>query len=103
MTLIQFLLGKLAEECGEVGQIAIKAQHFGPDEVYSIQDLTNAERTHHELDDIVAIVEMLNEIGFGYTSDPERIEAKKQKVIHYLEYSVGLGMVEAKALDQYRN
>lgn len=103
MNLQQHLLGKLAEEGAEVGQIALKTQQFGffercPDQIY-----TNAERTHQEIDDLMAIVEMLNDLGFGYEPSRNRIEAKKEKVIKYLRYSVGLGLVDHKALDVYDN
>lgn len=103
MNLQQHLLGKLAEEGAEVGQIALKTQQFGFDESCPGQPYTNTERTHQELDDLMAMVEMLNDVGFGYEPSRERIEAKKEKVVHYLKYSVELGMVDHKALDEYSN
>lgn len=103
MNLQQHLLTKLAEECTEVGQIALKTQQFGFDESRQGQPYTNAERTHQEIDDLMAIVEMLNDVGFGYEPSRERIEAKKNKVVHFLKYSVELGMVDRRALDEYDN
>lgn len=94
MNIYQYLLTKLAEEGTEVAQISLKTQQFGKDEVCPDQPFTNTERTHQELDDLLAAVEMLNEeCGFGYTPSRERIEAKKTKVKKYLGYSQELGMV----------
>ncbi len=103
MNLQQHLLGKLAEEGTEVGQIALKTQQFGFDEKCPGQPFTNAERTHQEIDDLMAIVEMLNDQGLGYKPSRERIEAKKEKVVNFLIYSVELGMVDHKSLDEYLN
>ena len=74
----QYLLGKLAEECAEVGQRALKTAQFGMDEVQPGQALDNAERLHAELDDLMAIVELLNvHHGLNYTPNAARIAAKK--------------------------
>jgi|AntRauTorcE11897_2_1112592.scaffolds.fasta_scaffold26421_4 hypothetical protein len=100
MTLTQYLLGKLAEEGSEVAQIALKTQQFGLSEMCPGQPFDNAERSHQELDDVAAIVEMLNDQGFGYQPDRDRIETKKAEVAHYLRYSVDLGAVEPAALKE---
>ncbi len=97
MTLEQYLLSKLSEECNEVGQMAMKCQHFGINEVYDIQDLTNAQRTHIEIDDMAAVIELLNELGFGYKSCPERKQKKKEKVMKYLKYCIEEGHVDPDA------
>lgn len=101
MNLEQYLLAKLAEESAEIAKIALKAQQFGFYETKSGQLYTNTERTHQELDDLMAIVEMLNDLGFNYEPNQERIEAKKKKVIRYLRYSVDLKMVDSLALAEY--
>ena len=67
MNHLQHYLTKLAEECSEVAQIALKTQQFGPGEVMPGQPLNNFERCHLELDDLWAMVEELNE-KFGYES-----------------------------------
>lgn len=90
----QYLLSKLAEEAAEVAQIVLKTQQFGASEVYPQQDLTNAERIHLELDDLYAVVEMLNkEYSFGYSPSRKRIETKKKKVNYYCEFAKSLGEV----------
>lgn len=98
MNHLQYYLTKLAEEGSEIAQIALKTSQFGPDEVMPSQPLNNFERCHLELDDLNAIVEELNEkFGFSYAPNRERMEAKKEKVRKYLEFSIHLGMVEGKA------
>lgn len=95
MNRLQLLLTKLSEESSEVSQIALKTQQFGLYESCPGQLFTNAERTHQEIDDLMAIIEMLNdEFGFAYTSSRERIEAKKAKVNKFAAYSIELGLVE---------
>lgn len=95
MNQLQHLLTKLAEEGSEVAQIALKTAQFGPNEVMPGQPLDNFQRCHQELDDLMAMVEMLNDqYGFGYKPSRERMDAKKEKVRKYLGYSIHLGLVE---------
>jgi len=90
----QYYLGKLAEEGIEVAHIALKTQQFGASETMPGQPFTNFERTHQELDDLMAMIEELNDkFGFGYTPNRERIDAKKAKVRKFLNYSISLGKV----------
>lgn len=91
----QYLLLKLSEECNEVGQMASKNMHFGTEETQTGGVQTNRERLHAEINDLLAIVELLNEEeGFDFTPDPVSIALKKEKVKFYREYSQSLGLVE---------
>lgn len=95
MNQLQFYLTKLAEECSEVAQIALKTQQFGPFESMPGQPHTNFERCHQELDDLYAVIEVLNsKFDFEYRPDRTRIDAKKEKIIKFLAYSISLGLVE---------
>ena len=97
MTKLQFLLLKLAEEAGEIVQIAAKTSQFGMLEKYPEQPFTNAERCHQEINDLLAIIDMLNdEFNFGFVGDVYAMEMKKKKASKYLSYSVRLGMVDPK-------
>lgn len=92
MNRLQLLLGKLAEECAEVAKASLKAQHFGLDDVYN--GSSNAFSIRAELDDLAAIVEMLNdEFSLEYTPNAENILKKKIKVNHFAEYSKAKGFV----------
>jgi len=94
----QYLLCVAGEEANEVGQMACKNQRFGLHEVFPGQPLTNAQRMHLEIDDLMALVEMLNEeYGFGYAPNRQHIEAKKAKVNRYGDYSASLGLVTHNA------
>lgn len=97
MTRIQYLLSKLAEEANEVAQIALKTQQFGANEVQPGQQYTNKQRTHLELDDLLAIINMLNEeCGFDFDPSQEHVDTKKEKVNHYCNLAVSLGQVEGE-------
>lgn len=98
MSKTQHLLNKLADEGLEVAQAALKTQLFGKGEIMPGQPLNNFERTHAELDDLMAAIEMLNEeCGFAYTPSRSKIEAKKQKVLGYMQFSINLGQTEGVA------
>ena len=61
------------------------------------QPLNNFRRCHQELDDLFAIVEILNDqYGFAYTPSLERMDAEKAKVRKYLGYWIHLGLVDGE-------
>ncbi len=94
MMLLDYYLTKLAEEASEVAQIALKTQQFTMDEIRPGQELTNKQRCHAELNDLLAMVEVLNEdYGFEFVPNKEAMAKKKEKVLKYLQYSVDLGTV----------
>lgn len=93
LTKLQHLLTKLAEEAAEVAQIALKTQQFGPDEIMPGQPHTNFQLCHLEIDDLFAVVELLNENhNFEYVKSERRIKAKKEKIVKYLAFSTELGL-----------
>ena len=94
MTRTQLLLTLLAEECNEVAQRASKAIRFGLDEVQEGQQLNNADRIVYELNDLLAIVHILQE-GKSLPlniADTGAIMIKKDKVDKWLEYSFNRGV-----------
>lgn len=94
MNRTQLLLSKLAEECSEVAQIAIKTSLFGMEDKGPGMGLTNRERIHAELDDLMAIIDMLNaESGLSYARHETAIYMKKERVDYYAEYSKKLGLL----------
>ena len=95
MNLLQHYLLKLSEECNEVGQMASKCMQFGLMEKHPDLNENNLQRLHMELDDLNAIVEILNyRFNFDYKPNKDRISKKKAKVQKYLDYSHKLGTVE---------
>lgn len=92
MTYEQLLLCKLAEEATEIAKDALKAQQFGLNSYHPETNLTNIEYITNELNDLFAILEMLNEYGsFEYVPCQKAINDKKEKVLHYMKLSQQLG------------
>ena len=92
----QYLLIKLAEECNEVAQIALKAAQFGLDNIKPEQLLTNRERLNSEIGDIIVIIALLdgNDSFHLDEESDEILFAKKAKVEKYLGVSMTLGKVQ---------
>lgn len=96
MNYTQFLLIKLAEEAAEISQIALKASQFGLQEKNPKLEWNNVECIYAELNDLLGIINILNsdsEIEFNFTPNNEAINAKKEKIKKYLQYSIDLGHV----------
>lgn len=103
MTRQQMLLTQLMEECNEVAQRCSKAIRFGLHEKQVEQEETNAERIVYELQDLVAVANMIY-TGQGnetlYTSlDEDMFHLKERKVEKYLDYSKTLGIMDAEIQD----
>jgi hypothetical protein len=103
MTRTEHLLFILAEECAEVAQRASKAARFGLAEVQPGQDKTNARRLMDEMNDLIAVYQMLAGPVVAPTSplfqgDPRQwtadIGAKQEKVAKFLVYSAECGTLE---------
>lgn len=100
MNINQYLLMKLAEECTEVAQRAMKCMQFGLEETEPGQLQNNAQRLYAELDDVMASIQMLNTFdpSFFFKPDHNAQTRKMAKVWHYHEYSKGLGLVRDKSV-----
>src|SRR5262245_46243419 len=102
MTIQEHFLTILSEECGELAlcalqlaQRASKALRFSLEEIQPGQESTNAERIVAEYLELVAMIEMLVDIGairLPIDKD-EIIGRKKLKVEKYLEFSEKMGTV----------
>jgi NTP pyrophosphatase (non-canonical NTP hydrolase) len=97
MTREEHLLVILAEECNEVAQRASKALRFGlkdPDGSEPGQPYTNKDRLILEINDLLAVIEMV----FGEQDIVSQMlkDDKKKKVEKYLELSRKLGTLNAK-------
>lgn len=90
----------IAEECLEVAQECLltahrvmKALRFGGDETQPGQELTNAERIMAEFDDLTATIAVAQEAGLIPLPSPERIAAKRAKILKYRALSEQLGTI----------
>lgn len=80
------LLEILAEECAEVVQRVTKALRFGMDESQPGQPFTNAARIGHEVGDILATLERLQDINVLRRADVAHgVESKRQQLAKYLQ------------------
>jgi NTP pyrophosphatase (non-canonical NTP hydrolase) len=94
-----YLLCKVMEECAEIAQVASKAITFGLDSFHpsDSEKLQNFKKIRMEFNDLIGVMRMLEEIGVFNTAnliDEELIEAKIQKVTHFMEISRSLGKLE---------
>ena len=90
----EHLMTILTEECSEVQQAVTKTLRFGLDEGRDIE-CTNAERLRAELNDLLAMVEMLEAEGIDLSPDHSHRAAKKAKVEKYLLYSAECGTLSS--------
>lgn len=95
MTETEHLLACLAEECDEVGQRVMKALRFGLDEVQAGQPFMNSERICQELQDLIAVAEIL--CTRGVFADPyplaEVVDAKETKIKKFMAISREQGVL----------
>lgn len=99
LTLRQFYLTKLIEECQEVSQRAAKSMQFGPEEIQKGQEKTNATRLRDEVEDLLGVIAILEANTDDLPEIPisehvSRVVRKNEKIAKYLKYSQELGMVE---------
>ena len=91
----EYLLTCLSEEAAEIIQAVGKAQRFGLDDDFF--DESPKQAIIRELNDFMAVIELLDEYcdaGFWPWEDAEMIEAKKKKVLKYIEYSEKKGTLK---------
>lgn len=95
MNRTEHLLACLAEECAEVIQRITKAQRWGLAEVQPGQELTNSQRIVQELQDLHAVIDMLDDEGIiNMGIDRAAVEEKKRKVEHYIAYAKHCGALK---------
>lgn len=98
MTIKQYYLVKLAEECAEVAQRAMKSAQFGGEQIQTGQELTNCQRLSNELNDLLTVMSELQDRNEVITESHEDwmyyYREKSVKIKQYLTFSQSLGMVE---------
>lgn len=94
----QFRLMKLAEECSEVAQRCCKQMAYGADEIQHGQAMRNKARTREELLDLLVCVQLLTMMGELEPISGEDIHAhyadKLPKIRAMSQLSVNQGEVE---------
>lgn len=95
----EYLLTCLSEECAEIQQLVGKSLRFGLDSHHPQDEnqVQNHIKLVQELNDLFAIVQMLDEDGV-YPDIPvwneDMIKAKVEKVKHFMKISKDLGKME---------
>lgn len=98
MTETEHLLTCLAEECNEIGKECHKALRFGLDD--KDPTIFNAPsqrvRISLEFDDLLAVMDMLLErkILLVNRERAEAMNAKRSKVLHFMEYARKAGTLQ---------
>lgn len=89
-----FLLLYLMSEATEVSHAASKVVFFGPNDDYDgAHSYTALDALRAEVNDLRAVLEMLEEHGLACPVDKEQVAAKKQKVCEMYQYAVHRSMI----------
>jgi len=84
----EYLLSCLSEELGEVAQCVGKIQRFGLMDKYKPGAETNDVSLVKEMNDVVALMDMISiELKLNGLYNEAAIQAKKDKIEHYMQYS----------------
>ncbi len=95
MTREEHLLARVAEECGEVAQRAMKAQEFGLQESQKGDYESNEQRLIKEFNDLYAVMQILHEDGYiGEILIKGHVEYKRERIEKYLEYAKTIGKLK---------
>ena len=103
LSLKQFVLLKIAEECTEVGKRAIKQMQFGEHQ-HDAGYESNMKRLQDEaldLDMWMALASKLGIVVYPPGNICARYREKRQKIINVLHISVTEGRVDPAALDYF--
>jgi hypothetical protein len=99
MTIRQYYLDKLMEECAEIIQVASKQIQFGGMSAHPrLGGESNRDRLRSEINDFLGVVDVLMDLGEIREIHPQDLlkakDAKRWKMIKWLERSQELGNVE---------
>jgi len=94
----EHLVKKIGEECSEVIKELYKADLFGMEDCEPNQELTNKQKIENELADLLGAIELVCEHGIlndREIFDRDKVEAKKIKILKWMEYSQNKGLTES--------
>lgn len=91
----QYHLCKIAEECTEVAQRALKAQQFGLGEIQPGQDFNNLERLMDEFHDLFTTFQNFCDlVGTDPIPDEIKKHIRLRKMDKFLQLSIDLNQVD---------
>lgn len=96
MNTVEHLLTCVNEECGEIVQDTSKILRFGFTDINPKTLMDNRTNFIKEINDLIGVLELLKEEGVQLSGlfNREDIEAKKQKLRHYMNVSRELGLLK---------
>jgi hypothetical protein len=102
LSLKQFVLAKIAEECTEVGKRAIKQMQFGEHQ-HDAGFESNMRRLQSECADLAMWLGMAQRLGIVHPPGNTYLlyREKRAKIINVLHISVTEGQVDPAALDYF--
>lgn len=77
-----YQLSKLAEECGELTQIAMKSLIFGIDSYNPNTGEVNRDLIKKEIGDVLTSIQLINEV-LGFEFDQEYLDGRKEVLRRY--------------------
>jgi NTP pyrophosphatase (non-canonical NTP hydrolase) len=94
ISMLTYLNHCLAEECGEVVQVLGKIGRFGLNDTAPNDTVVNFDKLTNEIHDVVAVYEMFcTHEGKSSFFDRNQLDAKKIRVMKYLDYSKKKGIL----------
>lgn len=94
MNLQQYILICLVEECAELTKDCAKALRFGLDDKWQDYPL-NRTRIKQEANDVVALLQILSDLGVDAKIDVDMVLKKIGRVFTFAAYSVLRGELDA--------
>lgn len=91
---LSYNLNLLSEEASEVIQAVSKIQRFGEMSISPYNNTANIFLLIKEINDFMAVVELLQDYYGIPFIDNQRVEEKKQKIAQYKIYSLEEGLLQ---------
>jgi hypothetical protein len=90
----QYALICLGEEATEVAHAVSKVLRFTTNDSAVIGGPSNAETLLKEYNDLLALAEVVTDLGIPVVRNQDMINAKKRKLLDYMNYSEQLGVMK---------
>ena len=90
----EYALTCFAEEAMEVAHAAMKVLRFTENDSHTIGGPTNLENLQKEMNELFAMMEVLDGFDIHLCADERLIKQKRDRYSDYLDYSAKLGVVQ---------